>query len=357
MIPTNTRIAVLHPQIKVLGGAMKQMTHLAKYLAKHNHVTFFSFETSKEIFSTEDSVTINSLFWKYPLKIFSFVYGAYKIKDSDYIFVWNSPMHFLAVLSKILFFSKSKIIWWHHHVPWYYWKRTGKKIYFKKIIEKLLLPYVDIIVWNSRFLQEYIQEIFNRDVLLLSPLIDSEYYDSNIEIKIPQEEKVLFAMSRWEKWKGIQDVFSVYEKLKKDFKLKLIVAGQWTELWAFEEKYKNDWKIEFVWKTNVSQNIQYFEQSDLFLFPSRIDSFGMTIVESLLCNTPVLAYSEWEASHLINNWENGYAVKNLEDLVSVSYKILKDDILYARLSQKSKKSIVSNYNVRHFESQLSTIFN
>jgi len=55
-------------------------------------------------------------------------------------------MHFLAAVSKILFFSQAKIIWWNHHVPWYYQERTGTKIYFKKTIEKLLLPYVDIIV-------------------------------------------------------------------------------------------------------------------------------------------------------------------------------------------------------------------
>ena len=354
MAPTNQQIAVMHPQIKNVWWAMKQMLFLAEYLAKYNQVTFYTFDQSGHD-SSNDSFSIYSLFWSYPLKALSFIIYSYKVRKSDYIFVWNSPMHFVAVLSKILFFSRAKVIWWHHHIPWYY-SHAGTRIYIKKHIEKHLLSYVDTMIWNSRFLQYTLQNLYKKDIWLLYPIIDTMYYNSSAQSKALTYKKTLFAMSRWEKWKWLADVFQVYDALKQDFDLDLTVAGDWPELQTFRERYSDDSCVQFVWKTNVQQNIQYFQAADVFLFLSQIDSFGMTIIESLLCHTPVVSYELWEAAYIIQNWKNGFMWKDTQDIIDSTKIFLKDEILYKKLVQNCRKSIISNYGMDHFEQQLSTIF-
>ena len=48
-------------------------------------------------------------------------------------------------------------------------------------------------------------------------------------------------------------------------------------------------KIFFRWKTN-GELASHFASSDVFVFPSKTDTFGIVVLESLNCGTPVAAY-------------------------------------------------------------------
>ncbi len=348
---TNTIISILHPQIKVVGWAMKQMLLLAEFLSKSNSVTFYTFLWNDEVSSQNSSFSTKSSFSWYPLKFLSFFIIAWQIRKSDTIICGNSPMHFIAVFSKIFFWSEAKIIWWHHHYPWYYEKNTGTKTYFKKMIEKIIVCKIDTIVWNSRFLWNALQDIYNREVEIIYPMIDDLYFNWDISPKVPQKQKILFAWGRWEKWKWIWDVIKIYESIKDAFDIRLLIAWLWTELEEYKELYKENSKISFLWHLSSSEMKKIYIQSDIFLFTSHVDSFWLVILESLISHTPVVAYKKGEAPFLIDNWINGYTENNITDYIERVKKILWDDALLIKLSQDSEKSPVSNYSMKHFIEQ------
>jgi len=95
-----------------------------------------------------------------------------------------------------------------------------------------------------------------------------------------------------------------------------------------------------------------FEKSDIFLFPSKIDSFGLVIIESLLSWTPVISYNLWEAQFLVKKWINGFAINNIEEYINSVKNTLKDEKLLGTLQNNSRKSVVSNYSIENFEKQL-----
>ena len=352
---SNKVVSILHPQIKVVGWAMKQMLHLADFLQNDNTVTFYTFLWDSKYVSQNDSFSIYSSFSSYPLKLLSFFIIAWKVRKSDYIFCWNSPMHFVAWISRIFFRSKAKMIWWHHHYPWYYGGNTGIKTYFKKIIESYVVGQVDTIVWNSRFLQKELQDIYKREIKILYPLIDDIFYKAEVLKKTSKKWKIIFVAGRWDKWKWLDDIFDLYETLKWDINLSLYIAWEWTELSEKEILYKDDLKLSFLGQLWLEQMKENFEKADVFLFLSKIDSFGLVIVESLLSWTPVISYNMWEAPFLIQEWESGHLCENFEDCIKKLSVILTDDEKLQSLQSNAKKSVVSNYSMKHFEQQLEEI--
>lgn len=348
---TNTIISILHPQIKVVGWAMKQMLLLAEFLSKENRVEFYTFLWNDEIASQNSSFSTKSSFSHYPLKFLSFFIIAWQIRLSDTIICGNSPMHFIAVFSKIFFWSEARIIWWHHHYPWYYEKNTGTKTYFKKMIEKTIVTKIDTIVWNSRFLWNALENIYSRDIEIIYPMIDNIYFDWDVSSKIPQGQKILFAWGRWEKWKWLWDIMEIYESCKDSFDIQLYIAWSWTEIERYKKLYRKDKKVSFLWNLTSSEMKETYRKSDLFLFSSQIDSFWLVILESLMSNTPVITYKKGEAPFLIDNWINWYCENNIVDYIERVKNILLDDMHLMKLSQNTKKSPVSNYSMKHFIKQ------
>ena len=83
---------------------------------------------------------------------------------------------------------------------------------------------------------------------------------------------------------------------------------------------------------------QYMKASDVFLFPSLAESFGMTPVEAICQGTPVVAFPVGVIPELIKHKVHGYIAKykNLKDL-EVGLKYV--------LTHKMKKISIFKYSI------------
>ncbi len=357
MIPQNKKISVLHPFVKERWWAVKMMLYLSNFLKeKWNKINFYCFSLKKNNFSDLNlDFKIKSFYsWKIS-KIISLFLIAYNIRKSDYIIVWNSPMHFAWVISKVLFFSKAKIIWWNHHYPWYYNKNT-KQISFKRFLEKSILWKIDIIVSNSNFLKQELEKIFNRQIYILNPVLDKEFIIYNRNREVDKLDNTIFSYSRWVKWKNVSLLFETYEKLKDKIKnLTLIIWWEWDELSFYKNKYKNNKNIIFLWLINKKQIIDYLEKSKVFLFPSNIDSFGIVVIEAMSIWVPVVSYNSPWVEENIKNSINSFYVNNKNDFIEKTYNLLINNSLNEKISNSARKITIS-YDNKNFSNLLEKIF-
>lgn len=358
MIPTNKNISVLHPYVHKMWWAVKMMIYLSNLLQeKNNNIIFYTFSYDKNIFSNEKiNFIIKSYYKKNILKIFSFFLIAYKIRKSDYIIIWNSPMHFVWVLSKILFFSKAKLIWWNHHYPWYYSKNTNLLIKVKQLIEKLIVLKIDSIVSNSKYLKNIIDKIWTLDSKILHPIIDDEFLfykkDNNKKNNL---NNIIFTYWRWTKDKNLWIIFKTYDNLKSQITdLTLMIWWEWEDLLNFKNKYKNDKNVFFLWSLVKKQIITNLIKTKVFLFPSKIDSFWLVKIESLSIWVPVICFDN-NFEEIVKNWFNGFLVKSDKDFILKTKEVLNDDLLQKNLSNNSILT-TWNFNRQNFEKQLNDIF-
>lgn len=365
MIPTNKRIAVLHPYVNKVWWAVKMMIYLSNFLQEKNDLIFYTFSYNKEIFSEENiNFRIKSYLWDRILKFINFFLVAFDIRKSDYIIIWNSPMHFVWVISKILFFSKAKLIWWNHHYPWYYTNNTNLFLGLKQYIEKLFIKKIDLILSNSKSVKAFIDNIWNIDSKLLYPVLDYDFRQG-MSKKIINNNNVIFTYWRRVKGKNLQLVFKTYEDLKdKINNLVLVIGWDWDELQVFTEEYapkevplghKNNSNVKILWSLAKQQILENLNKSDVFLFPSQIDSFWLVKLEAMSIWNPVICLDNFWNEEIVDNNINGFCVKTENDFIEKTYLVLTNSKLRNELSKNAyEKSKV--FSGQLFEKQLEDIF-
>lgn len=321
------------------------MVYLSNFLAsKWNNITFYTFSHKQDLFD------IN-----FEVKVFNFIKTAYTIRKSDYIIVWNSPMQFVWVLSKVLFWSRAKIIWWHHHYPWYYSKNTNLFIQLKRLLEKLTIKHIDVFVSNSEYLKNVLQDTYKTKAYILNPVID-EYYTKRKQKNSSSSNPIIFTYWRWTAWKNIKQIFDTYLYIKSYIpNVRLLIWGIWEELIHFQNKFELDNNIEFLWLLDKKSIVANLEKSSVFLFSSTIDSFWMTMIEALSIWVPVVAFDKNAANEIVDNWYNWYLVKSKINFSNTTLSILQSQELQRKL-WKNALNITTRYWYQNFVSQLDKIF-
>lgn len=354
MIPKNKKIAILHPYLNKRWWASNMMIYLSNFLSKDNNVTFYTFSHDEKLFPLKDNNFKIKSFSK--TKLVSFIKISLIIRNSDYIIIWNSPMHFVWVMSKIFFRSKAFLIWRHHHYPWYYSKSTNKFISLKKFLEKKIIWKIDSVIVNSKYLQQTIKDIYNIDSKILYPVLDNKFLIYNVGNKsVISSNNTIFTYGRRVEGKNLWLIFDTYQQLKnKVSNLILNIWWEWDQLEYYKNKYEWDKNINFLWMINKDQIIKNLENSGIFLFPSKIDSLWLVILESMSIWVPVVSYNLYWAIEIIQNWYNWFLVNSDEEFIEKTYEILNDLQLRKNLSVGAKKTS-GWFSEDTFKKQLSQI--
>lgn len=90
-----------------------------------------------------------------------------------------------------------------------------------------------------------------------------------------------------------------------------------------------------------------YSAADVFVAPSIMDNLPNTVMESLACGTPCVAFYIGGMPDLIDHGENGYLVRPFEseDLAKGIAWILEDDERWKKLSQKARNKVFKNFDI------------
>jgi glycosyltransferase involved in cell wall biosynthesis len=86
------------------------------------------------------------------------------------------------------------------------------------------------------------------------------------------------------------------------------VVGDGPEKEKMQKKYPN---IKFVGYKFGEELASYYQNADVFVFPSKSDTYGIVILESMACGTPVAAYPVTGPIDQIIDGKNGYVDHDL----------------------------------------------
>ncbi|RRN78124.1 glycosyltransferase family 4 protein [Pseudoxanthomonas sp. SGD-10] len=116
--------------------------------------------------------------------------------------------------------------------------------------------------------------------------------------------------------KGTAEAISIAKALGK----KLIIAGIIQDQNYFNEHVKPHLgeQIEFVGSAGPELRNQLMGNAELLLHPINFkEPFGLSVVEAMLCGTPVLAFNKGSMPELITHNKNGFLVDNVEEAVAL----------------------------------------
>lgn len=116
------------------------------------------------------------------------------------------------------------------------------------------------------------------------------------------------------------------------FKHRKIVVGGGPLLNRLTKKYP---EVEFVGPKYGEELAKFYQEADVFVFPSKTDTFGLVVLEAMACGTPVAAYPVDGAVDQISNSNNGFTNKNLTTAIIQCMLLSMDSRFRVRRSVES----------------------
>lgn len=103
--------------------------------------------------------------------------------------------------------------------------------------------------------------------------------------KVKEKEKTIkktaLYVGRISKEKNIESFCNLYLPDEK------IVIGDGPQINELVKKYP---QVKFVGKVYHENLVKFYQDADVFVFPSKTDTYGLVMLEALACGTPVAAY-------------------------------------------------------------------
>ena len=178
--------------------------------------------------------------------------------------------------------------------------------------------------------------------------------DLSVFKPLPSVEKQwdLAFMGRLEAMKSVDLFPEMLSLLKPKFPmLKMMMTG--------EGSLKN-WLFKEFEERNVSSMVEYhgvaetevvpllINKSRIFLYPSRKEPFGLSIVEAMACGVPVITTNVFGPREIVRHNFDGIAVPpdDAEGLANAVESLLSDDELRNCIAQNALKSVEERYDIR-----------
>ncbi len=297
-------ILIISESLAVGGGAERMAATLGNELCKHgNNIYFLAFMDSEQKYDIKgkyfsfnyDYKKSNSI-----KKILDLIKYSYKIKvfgdekNIDAIISVGEISNYNALLSRLIFRNKCKVIISQHINPGTYLK---KKSTLNMI--KFLYPKADRTVCVSKEIEKILKNDFGiKNTLTIYNMMD---VDENIRLSyhdLPEEFKKLFKdgfnfinIGRLSEQKGQWFLIRSFKRVVDKYAdAKLFILG--------EGELKSELQ-NLITKLNLHQNVfllgnqnnvfPYLRDSACFVFSSLWEGFPMTLIEALSIDLPVIS--------------------------------------------------------------------
>ncbi len=144
------------------------------------------------------------------------------------------------------------------------------------------------------------------------------------ELNLPQDKKILmFACDggTTSPWKGGEYILETYNRLSSDKDLFFISIGSGDKISIENGNYL---KVPYI--KDESLLAKYYSASDLFIYPSKADSFGIVVAEALSCCLPVITFNTGGIPEIVEHMKTGYVANycDTDDFIK-GIKIFLDD--------------------------------
>jgi len=220
----------------------------------------------------------------------------------------------------------------------------------------------DAVTAISNYLREATHKTFCPDceIEVIYNFIDAEYYrrEPSEEVRgglAPNGERIILHVSTFRPIKRITDCIEVLARLKaretaaqSQFGVRLVMCGDGPEradAEALAARLGVTGLVQFVGQQPQSQIREYLSVADLLLLPSQSESFGLTALEAMACEVPVIATRVGGIPELVEDGGCGYLfdVGDVDGMTDAAVRVLGDSRERERLGRRGREIAVSQF--------------
>jgi len=142
------------------------------------------------------------------------------------------------------------------------------------------------------------------------------------EKKVPT---ILYA-GRISKEKGVMELPKIFKNIQKKIKdIRIVIAGTGPAEKELKELLP---EAEYLGWVNHADLPRIYSSADIFILPSRFDTFGCVILEAMACGLPVISYNTKGPKDIINDNFNGFLVESAQEASDKAVYYLSNQCLH-----------------------------
>jgi len=336
----------------IFGGGEKWMSQVAKALSDRGYQVGLIARSQSKII--EKFREFNSVI--YPLKFgsdfnpFSIfkVFEFLKRIDANYLILnFNKDVSIAGIAGRLA--GIERIIF-----------RNGYPLIHNKLKHRILMPFFDTLVSNSQALVDHYKTygwgLEDKMKVVYNGIDVNGDFRRKYE-KAPGKPYVIFGAGRLTKIKKFNVFIDIIARLKKEFPIRAIVAGDGPDidlLKVYSDAFEAD--VQFV---GYVQSIEPFlKKADIFFHTSRNEGVPNVVLEAMSCGLPVVATDAGGTNELVKDNVNGYLceIDDIDGLYRKMKLLLNDVKLREKLGLEAQETIKSKFSFQDSVEQLESLF-
>jgi len=164
----------------------------------------------------------------------------------------------------------------------------------------------------------------------------------------PNGEIILSHLSNFRPVKRVEDVIEIAYRVRQKIPVKVMMIGDGPERSRAEARAR---------ELNISEHVHFLGRqddiylllsaSDVFLMPSRLESFGLAALEAMACGVPCVSSNSGGLKELVKEGVAGYTaeVGDIERMSQLVLQIVQDPKIREKLSRSSRDYALTNFHV------------
>lgn len=239
-----------------------------------------------------------------------------------------------------------------HYITKGYFMGPSKKIveyltkfYCDKTIEELIVPTKKT---YDLFKEKY---KYDRNVHIIPTGIEIErFYKENINkdkldkiritLNLKKDDIVILFVGRIASEKSVDFLINNHKELiKKNKNCKLLIVGDGPDLEKYKKlacKHKIENNVIFTGKVPWEEVPLYYNLADIFTTASHTETQGLTVIEAMAANLPVVALDDESFRNTIIPELTGYLFKKKNDYIKYMLKLIQDKNLRETMGNQAR---------------------
>jgi glycosyltransferase involved in cell wall biosynthesis len=168
------------------------------------------------------------------------------------------------------------------------------------------------------------------------------------------------ALDRAHHTKGLSRLLAAIERLR-ELEIAVIVVGDGDQRSKYDEEVRQrglQGLVRFAGSVPHGSLPPYFTAADVLVLPSSAESFGMVLIESLACGTPVIASDIPGVRAVVRQTGGGILVPlgDVDVLTGAITRLLSDHAMRRQLGATGRAVVVSDYDWRTIGPRLEALY-
>ena len=337
-----------HIKLRATGGLGTFVESISKKLVSKGHTVHIFGFAKKRISFNDDGVKV-SFIKKYskvkPLhELGRSICKSLHLNKAQYHFLKKERKYYTKKLSNFVKKNEIDIIesfvfdgysaFWDNSIPlvlrfhgsrgfWNYFLGRKKENLLIKL-EKKSLVNTKYIIAVSQFSKMVINKIYNlKNVKVIYNGIDTSKFK-----KLKKKEKTsqsIFYYGTLSEAKGVNVLCEVFNKINNIYPkstLHIIGRGKKYKEYLLNNVLNDKTKVNTFFYDNIQNKDipKILQSADICIFPSKNETFGLTVVEAMACEKVVITSNIGSFNEIINNNKNGFISNSYKDYIKhISY--------------------------------------